>query len=83
MDRRTRKLMTMHWSLNPTSVVVRIYLSRKGGGKGLIIVEDRLKLAILGLERYILTSEEGLLIAARKVDGYCKQHLGMTESERI
>ena len=37
-------------------------------------------MAILGLERYILTSEEGLLIAAKKVDGYCKQHLGMTES---
>ena len=39
-DRRTRKLMTVHWSLNPTSVVVRIYLSRKEGGRGLIIVED-------------------------------------------
>ena len=77
MDRRTRKLMTMHWSLNPTSVVVRIYLSRKGGGRGLIIVEDRLKLALLGLERYILTSEEGLLIAARRMEGDYEQHMGM------
>ena len=38
------------------------------------------KLAILGLERYVLASEEGLLIAARGVNGYYEQHLGMNES---
>ena len=83
MDRRTRKFMTMHRALNPKSDVARIYLSRKEGGRGLISVEDIAKLAILGLERYALTSEEVLLIAARKVDGDYEQHLGMTESERI
>ena len=83
MDRRTRKFMTMHRALNPKSDVARIYLSRKEGGRGLISVEDIAKLAILGLERYLLTSEEVLLIAARKVDGDYEQHLGMTESERI
>ena len=41
------------------------------------------KLAILGLERYLFTSEEVLLIAARRVDGNYEQHLGMIESERI
>ena len=35
------------------------------------------KLAILGLERYILTSEEGLLIAARRMDGDYEEHMGM------
>ena len=54
MDRRTRKLMTMHRELNPKSDVARIYLSRKEGGRGLISVEDTIKLAILGLERYVL-----------------------------
>ena len=83
MDRRTRKFMTMHRALNPKSDVARIYLSRKERGRGLISVEDIAKLAILGLERYALTSEEVLLIAARKVDGDYEQHLGMTESERI
>ena len=83
MDRRARKFMTMHRALNPKSDVARIYLSRKEGGRGLISVEDIAKLAILGLERYALTSEEVLLIAARKVDGDYEQHLGMTESERI
>ena len=55
-------------------------MSRKEGGRGLINIEDRVKLLILGLKRFVLTSEEGLLIAARRVDGDYQQHLGMIES---
>ena len=80
MEMRTRKLMTMHRALNPKSDVARIYLSRKEGGRGLINVEDTVKLAIIGLERYVLTSEQGLFIAATKVDGDYKQHLGIIET---
>ena len=58
MERRTRKLMTMHQTLNPRSDVARIYLPRKKVGRGPISVENKVKLAILGLERYILRSEE-------------------------
>ena len=36
-------------------------------------------MVILGLERYVLTSEEELLIAARGVDGDYEHHLGMIE----
>ena len=50
IDRRTRKLMTMHRALNPKSDVVCIYLSRKERGRGLISVEDTVKLAIQGLK---------------------------------
>ena len=64
MDRRTRTLMTMHQALNPKSDVARIYLSRKEEGIAQISVEDTEELAILGLKRYVLTNEEGLLIAA-------------------
>ena len=42
IDRRRRKVMTMHWVLNPKCDIARIYLSRKGG-RGLISVEDTLK----------------------------------------
>ena len=61
VDRRTRKSITMHWALNPKSDVARIYLYRKEGGRGLTSAEDTVKLAILGLERYALISEKGLL----------------------
>ena len=80
MDRKTRKLMTMHRALNAKSDVAGIYLSRKKKGRGLISVEDTVKLGILGLQRYVLTSEEGLFIAAGRVDEDYEQHLGMIES---
>ena len=70
----------MHRALNPKSDVARIYLSRKEGARGLISVEGTVKLAILGLERYVLTSEEGLPITARRVDGDYEQHLGIIEN---
>ena len=64
MDRRTKKLMTMRQVLNPKYDAATIYLFRKEGWRRLISVENTIKLAILGLEKYVLTSEEGLLIAA-------------------
>ena len=72
--------MTLHRALNPKSDVARIYVPRKDGGSGLISVEDTVKLAIIRLERYVLTSEGGLLIPAGRVDGDYEQHLGMSES---
>ena len=72
----------MHWKLNPKSDVARIHLSRKERGWGLISVEDTVKLGILGLKRYVLTNEERLLIAARRVDGD-HEHLGKIECEKI
>lgn len=64
MSGRTRKLMTLHRALNLKSDVARIYLCRKEGGRGLANAEDTVKVAILGFERYALTIEDGLLIAA-------------------
>ena len=49
-------------ALNLKSHVARIYLFCKEDERGLRSVEDTLKLAILGLERYVLKSEEGLLM---------------------
>ena len=45
-----------------------------------ISAKDTVKLAILGLERYVFTSDEGQLIVATRVDGDYEQHLGMIES---
>ena len=44
-----------------------------------ISAKDTVKLAVLGLERY-MRSEEGLLIVAKRVDGDYEQHLGMIGS---
>ena len=72
--------MAMHEALNHKRNVARIYLSRKEEGRGLKGDEDTVKLAILGLERYVLISKQRLLIVARREDGDYQQHLGMIES---
>ena len=46
IDRKTRKLFTMYGALHPKSDVDRLYIPRKEGGKGLISIEDCVKLVI-------------------------------------
>ena len=41
IDPRTRKLMRMHKALHPRDDVYKLYVSRKGGGRGLASNEDR------------------------------------------
>ena len=69
LDKKTRKLLTMHNGLHPKSNVDRIYIPREEGGRGLISVEDCVESVTLGLERYINDSDERLIKAARKISG--------------
>ena len=65
MDRRIRKLLTMYNGLHLRSDVDRVYLPRKDGGRGLMCVEDTVKKANFGLERYVKERKERLIVAAR------------------
>ena len=71
IDRKTRKLFSIHGALHPKSDVDRSYIPRKEGERGLISIKDCFELAIRGLEVYVCGSEERLIEAARrdKVDG--------------
>ena len=60
MDRRTRKLMTMHKALHPRDNVDRLYVSRKEGGRGLANIEDGVDASIQRLEDYAEKHGEGL-----------------------
>ena len=70
IDRKTRKLFTIYGALHPRSDVDRLYIPRKEGGRGLILIEDFVELAIRGLEVYFHGSEERLIQAAggNKID---------------
>ena len=46
MDRRTRKLMTMHKASHPSDDIDRLYESRKKGGRGLAYTEDTVDTSI-------------------------------------
>ena len=65
MDQRTRKLMTMHKALHPRDHVNRLYVSRRGGGRGLASIEDSMKILTQRLEDYI-EKYGGRLIAATR-----------------
>ena len=68
LDRRIRKLMTMHKALHPKSNVDRLYIPRKEDGRRLKCVEEIVNLTNLGLENYMKESRERLLNAGRSVD---------------
>ena len=67
MDRKTRKLLCMYGALHPRSCVNRIYLPRTEGGRGLISIEDCIRMEEGSLAQYIKNSQERLLIAACKI----------------
>ena len=71
IDRKTRKLFTIYGALHPKFDVDRLYIPTKKGGRGLISLEDCVKLAMRGLELYVHGSEERFIQAARgdKIDG--------------
>ena len=46
IDRKTRKLFTIYGALHPKSDVGRLYIPKKEGGRGLIFIEDCVKLSI-------------------------------------
>ena len=53
MDRRTRKLMTMHTVLHPRDYVDRLYVLRKERGRVFASIEDSVDQSIPRLEDYI------------------------------
>ena len=69
LDRRTRKLMTMHNALHPKRNVDRLYLPRKDGGRGLLGVEDTVHIATASLQRYVRKSTERLLSSLATIEG--------------
>ena len=61
MDRRTRKLTTMHQALHPRDDGDSIYISRKEGGRGLASSEDSVDTSIQRQKDYIEIHERGLI----------------------
>ena len=66
MDRQTRKLLTIHGSLYPTSNRGGLYLPRGEGGRGLISGEDAINTEDRNINVYMNQSQEHLLKAVWK-----------------
>ena len=61
--------MTMHKALHPRDDIDRLYVTRKEGGRAIIINEDCVD-ALIRLEKYIKNSNERLVTAASNSNGY-------------
>ena len=66
MDRRRRKILAMNGCLLSRSNVVRLYLLRKEGGRGLIGIEECVRRESKCLHGYLRESTEWMLQAALK-----------------
>ena len=61
INRRTRKLMTMHKALRPRDDIERLYVSRKEGGRRYASIQDSVDVSIRELDDYIKKSKERLI----------------------
>ena len=66
LDRKARKMMTLHGALHPKSDVDRLYLPRQKGGRGLISCEMFVKAEENNLAWYIKNSNERLMEGVRE-----------------
>ena len=66
IDRKSRKLLTIHGALHPRSDVDRIYVKRPKGGRGLMSVEDVVRCEEHSLARYVRDADSEILGAASK-----------------
>ena len=66
LDRKTRKILTIHGALHPRSNISRLYLPRRKDGRGIISVEDAINTEKRNISVYMSQSQEHLLKAAWK-----------------
>ena len=57
LDRKTRKLLTLHGAHHPKADVERLYLPRVEGGRGLLELEESYKLELIGLAQYLKANQ--------------------------
>ena len=68
MDVKTRKILSMAGAFHTRGSSHRLYIKRKEGGKGLIRVEDCVKMERANLKSYLSDSEEWLLKEVAAMD---------------
>ena len=54
-------MMTMHRTFHHQPDVIRLYISRSNGGRGIIIVKDCVEMETESLKKYIESSNERIL----------------------
>jgi hypothetical protein len=65
LERKTRKLLTIHEQHHPKADVDRLYVPRKQGGRGLMQLEATHAVEITKLAKYVDKKEDPLILVVR------------------
>ena len=65
LDRKTRKILTIHGQHHPKADVDRLYIPRKQGGRGLMQLEAAHAVEIIKLVEYVDRKDEPLIQVVR------------------
>ncbi|KAJ8944760.1 hypothetical protein NQ318_011667 [Aromia moschata] len=77
LDRLTRRLLTKFRHLHTNSSVIRLYLPRRQGGRGLLNIKNQCLNQEASLRRKLLTNRDPLITAVAREDaGYTPLSLG-------
>ena len=68
LDRKTRKLLTMHKELHPKNDLDRLYISRKEGGRELMSCESTIRSEENNLGWNLKNSDQNLLQGVKHVE---------------
>ena len=68
LDRKTRKMKTLHGALHPKSDVDRVYVVRQKGGRVLISCQMCVKAEENNMALYVRNSNERLMAGIRKIN---------------
>ena len=82
MDRRTKKLLTIHGGFHPRSNVGRVYIPRNLGGRGLTGVRDCVEEEVLSIGKCVIESSEKLLKVAEEELSFVKRLPAVLVKER-
>ena len=74
--------MTMHLALHPRDDGDKLYVSRKGEGRGLSTTEDSIEASIQRLEGYIEKHERGLIRAIKNDSDKMDNRMTITRKQK-
>ena len=83
MDRKIWKLLSLNRMHHPKSDINRIYVPRKGRGRGMINLEMCFKATTTGLNTYLLSSDDRMLNLVLKHEKEKKLHSVTKESRKF
>ena len=82
LDRKTRKLLTLHRSHHPKADVDRLYIPRLRGGRGLLQLEIMFKLTFIGVNCYLKNNKDWMMSCVKDFEKHKKLYSITSKAEK-